>query len=358
MRFTSLQSQDFRNIFSGSVHADSENIVLTGPNGQGKTNILEEIYILCYGGSFRTAALKECVNYGKEGFFITGSFREENGEEGKITVSFFNGNRKIILDGKEVKDRKELIYQFPCIVFCHEDIDYIKGEPEYRRKFFDQMMSLYSPLFFDNMRSYRKILAQRNAAIKNNALDVIPLYNERLAYYGQEIMRERADAVYEFNNIFPDLFKEISGSNFDLKVVYQPSWKEQGSVEEIVEYLENNTERDIRLMTTSSGIHRDRFNIESQYGPFSQIGSTGQLRLCSLIFRIAEARYFTLKTGKKPIILLDDVLLELDPEKRGRLLKNLHSYSQAWYTFLLDENYNERKDDSIHFFVEEGALHE
>lgn len=356
MRFTSLSYNDFRNIFSGSVNTDSENILLYGSNGQGKTNILESVYILSYGSSFRTPMLRECIRNGEEGFSVSGTYRDD-GETGRITVSYYNKNRKIILDGKEIKDRKTLIYQFPCIVFCHEDINYIKGEPEYRRRFFDQMMCLYSPSFFDSLRSYRSVLAQRNAAVKDGDETIIKLYNERLASYGLEIMAERKKAVEEFNTIFPSLFADISGTEYELSVLYQPSWKEE-SVDGVVENLLETTERDIRMGTTAGGPHRDRFTIMSQYGPFSQMGSTGQLRLCSLIFRIAEAGYFTKMTGRFPILLIDDVLLELDSTKRGKVLSSLPLYSQAFFTFLPNEEYNEKMKERISYEVKDGKINE
>ena len=186
---------------------------------------------------------------------------------------------------------------------------------------------------------------------------MIFLYNERLARLGMEIMEERTAAVYEFNRIFPSLFSEISGTDLTLSVVYQPSWKDAGSVEEIIKELEDTVERDKKMNTTTSGIHRDRFVVMSQYGPFAQIGSTGQLRLCSLIFRIAEAIHFSTKTNRKPMLLLDDVLLELDSEKRGKVLSSLPPSSQTWCTFLPDENYNEKGENSINFSVRNGGLY-
>ena len=114
--------------------------------------------------------------------------------------------------------------------------------------------------------------------------------------------------------------------------------------------------RDMKMMTTTSGIHRDRFSVMSQSGPFSSIGSTGQIRLCSILFRISEAKYFTEKTGKKPILLIDDVLLELDDRKRALLLSELDGYSQAFFTFLPRESYFGEKRDSIVYSVSNGEF--
>ena len=356
MRFTLLDINNFRNISSAKLNVDAGDIVLTGINGQGKTNLIESIYTLCYGSSFRTPNLRECIEHDKNGFSISGIFLNEYGEKEKVHIVYENSKRRITIDDKEIRDRKELIYRFPCIVFCHEDINFIKGEPEERRKFFDQMMSLYSPIFLDNLRQYRNILAQRNASIKNGQYSILSLYNERLSELGLEIMKERTDTVYNFNKIFPEIFTRISETDLKLEIEYTPSWGDFSNKEEIVAYLESTVERDIKMNTTTSGIHRDRFVVKSQYGNFSSIGSTGQLRLCSLIFRIAQSKYFIQKSGKRPILLIDDVLLELDSEKRGRLLRELDDYSQAFYTFLPRENYFDNRKNGIYYKVEKGTF--
>ena len=154
-------------------------------------------------------------------------------------------------------------------------------------------------------------------------------------------------------------YKKISGTNKNITVSYKSSWDELNDVSSIIEHLKETHERDIRLLTTTSGIHRDRFTVNDENGPLVVTGSTGQIRLASLLFRIAEARIFKEKTGKDPILLLDDVLLELDDIKRARFLEELTSYSQAFYTFLPRESYfNEIKDDLLDYNVVEGKLYE
>ena len=316
--------------------------------------MLEAVYLLSYGSSFRTSHLKEAIRKGASSFTLKAIFADEMGIRQQLSVSFDGNKRIIAIDGKELKDRRDLIYSFPCIVFSHDDISFVKGEPAERRLFFDQMMSLYSPVFFDTLRLYRGILMQRNAAIKNGNLSLLGLYDERFAQYGLDLMKARAEAVYGFNSVFPDLFRFISGEDMDVSVRYQPSWSSEDK-NEIISYLESTRERDAAMMTTSSGPHRDRFTVIADGNPFQNIGSTGQIRLASILFRIAEAKYFTEKSGRKPVLLIDDVLLELDNEKRGRVLASLPEYSQAFYTFLPRENYfSERKEDALFYKVEKG----
>lgn len=355
MRFEKIRINNFRNISSQVVDIDAEDIVLIGENAQGKTNFLEALYTLCYGSSFKTPNLREAVKHGEEGFLIEATFINDYEERQYIMFSYENGKRNIEIDGKRVVDRKELIYQFPCIVFSHEDIEFLKGEPETRRKFFDQMMSLSNPSFLDDIRLYRNVLAKRNAAIKTQDRSLITLYDGRLAKYGLSIMNERDKAVEEFNSIFPSLFSDVSGGKDDLYIHYQKSWADVESEEDIVSILNDTIDRDIKMQTTTSGIHRDRFSVRDGNGIFNQTGSTGQLRLCSLIFRIVESKVFENSTGKKPVLLFDDVLLELDDGKRSIFLDHIDSYSQAFFTFLPREKYfNENHRKPLCYNVVDG----
>lgn len=357
MRFKELKYYNFRNIENSGINTDCRNVILEGINGQGKTNILESVYLLSYGSSFRTGNAKEIITFNKDLVHIVGIAVCDDGLERKVEYVNRGGKRRILLDGKEIRDRKELIYNFPSIVFSHDDINFVKGEPEYRRRFFDQTFSMYNPLYLDSLRCYKTILMQRNAAIKARQSSLLSLYDERLAKYGLEVSREREEGVKMFNEIFPFLYKEISQTEKELSIRYQPSWRDLKSEDEVVSYLESTRERDMNLMTTSSGIHRDRFTVYDENGPFSQSGSTGQIRLASLLFRLAEARFFIKMTGKKPLLLIDDVLLELDNVKRGNFLSLLTDYSQAFFTFLPDEKYfSSRKDEMLEYTVREGRV--
>lgn len=357
MRFESLKYRNFRNIGSLEFNTSASDVVLEGVNGQGKTNILESIYALSYGSSFRTQNFREMIAFGQSEMFLSGVVLTDDGDRRLIEYSIRDGKREIFLDGKKIQDRKEIIYSFPCIVFSHEDIDFIKGEPENRRRFFDQTFSMFDPAYLDELRRYRLILNQRNAALKNGQYSLIPLYDGRLALYGLNIMNARRQGIEGFNSLFSALYKKISRTEKNLTINYQPSWKDLDGIDDIISYLDSTRERDIKMNTTTSGIHRDRFTVYDEMGPFVQTGSTGQVRLASLLFRVAEARYFTEKTRKYPILLLDDVLLELDTVKRASFLNELSGYSQAFYTFLPRENYFDGSEKTVlRYIVKEGKV--
>ena len=306
---------------------------------------------------------------------------------------------KIIeLDGTRIHDRKQLISHLPAIVFSHDDIYFVNGPPERRRWFFNQTLSLFDPLFIDTLRDYRKILKMRNLALKDQRRDLIPIYDQQLATAGLEIQRRRADLINDFNRVVAPIFEQVSTISEPLTIEYRPSWPAGPStasrpaniagataaglasdaaknastaaapsalnqnpnqnpkpnpdpahapkeapdgIDQVCRLLEEKREQDLLYGTTSSGPHRDRFIFRLAGSDFARIASTGQLRLMSLILRIGQCRYFSEKTGRRPILLLDDVLLELDSERRKRFLAQLPEYEQAFFTFLPDEKYLE-----------------
>lgn len=361
MQINTIRLTDFRNIKNCQLDVSHKQIILKGENAQGKTNLLEAIYLLCYGSSFRTQNIKEAINYDKEFFYLKSEFQDDETFFRSTEISFDGEKKTIKVDGKEIKDRKELIYSLPCIVFSHDDIEFVRGEPESRRRFYDQTMTMYDPVFFDDLRHYKQVLRQRNFAIKEGRLSLLDVYDERLASYGVLLMQAREKVNNFFSEMFADMYNSVSLDGKKIKILYKPSWDINSGINGIIEKLRNQREVDIKMSTTTSGPHRDRFVITDENGIFVNGASTGQMRLASLIFRSVQASFFRSKTGKNPIFLIDDVLLELDAEKRARYLGLLGSYNQAFFTFLPEEKYfgpifNVKENDSKIYTVRNGEF--
>lgn len=352
----------FRNIKDRQIDTSAKQVILTGENGQGKTNLLEAVYMICYGTSFRTQNIRDIISHGKDMMYLSSIFEDSQGLERKAELSFSEGKKQIKLDGKEVRDRKELIYCLPCIVFSHDDIEFVRGEPENRRRFFDQTMTMYDPVFFDDLRKYKLILKQRNAAIKDQRTELLDIYDEKLASYGFQIMKSRRAVATSFSAIFPDIYNAVSQEDRGIEINYRPSWNEELGIEGIIEKLFNQRDVDLKMNTTTSGPHRDRFLISDRNGLFTSSASTGQMRLASLVFRSAQAAFYRQKTGQNPIFLIDDVLLELDSQKRARYLSYLGHYNQAFFTFLPEEKYfgnmfELEGSQTLMYTVTEGSFH-
>jgi DNA replication and repair protein RecF len=176
-----------------------------------------------------------------------------------------------------------------------------------------------------------------------------------LAEIGHRIQSRREAIVEEFNPSYEPLFARLSGSPGATKIDYRPSWKRNVGVPEIMEHLGRTRSRDLRFETTTSGPHRDRFVVTQDGNEFALLASTGQVRLASLVLRVAQADFVAAKTGRRPILLLDDVLLELDSSRRDRFLEALPPYDQAFFTFLPDEQFLAYRGSNTRIFRVAGG---
>jgi len=381
MFFSYLRTTAFRNLADAEVFTGAKNIFLIGENGQGKTNFLEALYFCAYASSFRAVNDSEMARDYKISHNAPDKNREkdfsaevkiENSVNDKILVKYENKKKLIFINGKRAEDRKDLLSVAPCIVFCHEDMEFVNGSPEKRRWFFDQTLSLYDPVYLDDLRRYRKVLKTRNALFREYSFNklsgspetVLDALDPQFASYGIKLMEKRRNAANEFSNVFSPLYKEVSNQEFTgnngITVRYIQSWKSaEGvlNVDQIISHLKEKRANDLNAGISLSGPHRDRYMFDHNGIDFTVKASTGQKRLLALLLRTAQACRFSKETRQNPVLLLDDVLLEMDGEKRRRFISMLPSYDQAFYTFLPDEPYHRyRNDDTLVYNVSGGTI--
>jgi len=359
MSLAFLRTVAFRNLLDAETDLRGKDIFLIGENGQGKSNFLEALYFCSYASSFRGNKDKELVRTGEKDCSASLSIRDTI--YSNISVTFKDQKKIITLDGKRIEDRKELLSVAPAIIFCHEDMEFVTGSPERRRWFFDQTRSLWDSLYLEDLRKYRYVLKNRNALFRGEGrLDsqtsaTLDVLDPQLARYGLELTAKRRETAREFSAVFEPLYGEITGLT-GIGVDYQPSWKEE-NFEAVISHLSEKRERDASMGLSLSGPHRDRYIFTKAGEEFSAKASTGQRRLLALLLRIAQAKVFTDKTGRKPVLLLDDVLLELDGEKRRKFLLVMPEYEQAFYTFLPGEPYETyKKSDTIVYYMQSGQI--
>ncbi|MCI6257797.1 MAG: DNA replication and repair protein RecF [Treponema sp.] len=365
MPFLNLSLYNFRNLKNDTIDLLAKEVYFVGENGQGKSNLLEALYFSAYGNSFRTNSDSEIVRKEESIFKIRAFFKTESITQ-SISILYENSRKKVEKNGKRISDRKELINTIPCVLFCHDDLSFAVGEPEKRRFFIDQSLSMYDVLYLDFLRRYKKVLKSRNAILKEHNYNLLDVYNKQLIENGLMIQKKRKDMIFQFNEIFGKLYEQISGIE-GLTINYEPSWKEIEdnvgshfpSSQEIFELLKSKEEHDKIMETTLSGPHRDRIRFMKDKKPFIPTASTGQRRLISLLLRTAQAVFYTKMTGKKPVLLMDDVMLELDPEKRKKLTNLLPEYDQMFCTFLPGEPYENYKHSTTKvYFLNKGEWSE
>lgn len=357
MPFLSLTVNNFRNLQNNSIDLLSKEVYFVGENGQGKSNLLEAIYMSSYASSFRTKIENEIIRNGENQYSVKGFFKEENGKADVIKVEYSKSKKRIEKNGKIVKDRKELINTIPCVLFCHDDLDFAVGEPERRRYFIDQSLSMYDIVYIDNMRKYKRILKSRNVTLKEQNFDMVDVYDIPLINEGIEIQKKRKQTIFNFNRIFSSLYEEITGIK-NVSICYDPSWKSE-NIDEILFQMERKKEVEKIMGLTMIGPHRDKIFFIKEGKPFIPTASTGQRRLTALILRIAQAKFYTEITSKKPVLLMDDVMLELDPDKRQKVTILLPEYDQLFCTFLPGEPYERYQKQSTRVYqIKEGIWNE
>ena len=361
MFISSLRTAFFRNLAEAEVFTGAKDVFLIGENGQGKTNFLEALYFCAYASSFRGARDSELARNGEKDF--SAEIKTEKAAGSGVLIKFEKNKKTVFIEGKRIEDRKDLLSVAPCIVFCHEDMEFVSGSPERRRWFFDQALSLYDPVYLDDLRRYRRVLKSRNMVLRDFSLHrlsgspepLLDALDPQYVMYGIKLMEKRETAVRLFSGVFGSLYEEVSGIAA-VNVQYAPSWKE-ASEDRAASLLRERRAADMASGISLTGPHRDRYVFAHNNAEFAGRASTGQRRLLALLLRVAQARRFAEMTGKNPVLLLDDVLLEMDGEKRRRFLSVLPGYDQAFYTFLPEEPYQlYRKEDTLVYCVNDGQL--
>jgi DNA replication and repair protein RecF len=347
-----------------------KDVFLVGENGQGKTNFLEALYFAAYGSSFRGVRDTELVQNGEKNFSVQTKIVPKDRKDADsflkgLQVRYEGGKKNFFLDEERVEDRRDLLSVVPCIIFCHEDMEFVSGSPEKRRWFFDQSLSLCDGLYLDDLRNYRRVLRSRNAVLREAVVsrrppvpEVLDALDYQFILYGLKLAEQREREADLFSNLFGPLFREVSGIS-DIMIRYSSSWKFR-SVEEGMRFLTDRRDNDLAAGISLSGPHRDRYAFYRGSEEFAGQASTGQRRLLALLLRTAQARRFSEMTGKNPVLLLDDVLLEMDGEKRRRFLTVMPEYDQAFYTFLPEEPYNRYirggAENTVIYTVDSGTL--
>ncbi|MDY5124262.1 MAG: DNA replication and repair protein RecF [Treponema sp.] len=363
MAFLYQTFYNFRNLKNDTIDLSNKEVYFVGENGQGKSNILESLYYSAYGISFRTHVDSQIVKNGQQNFSINSLYNRKDDDTQKISIIYEDGKKRIEKNGKKIHDRKELINTIPCILFCHDDIKFATGEPECRRFFIDQSLTLYDSVYIDDLRNYKKILKSRNTVLKNHEYEMLDIFDSQLAQYGLFIQEKRKIAIFQFNQIFGKIFEEVTGID-GVSISYGPSWKVENenrnlTLQDVINILYSKRDNDKIQETTMSGPHRDRINFVKDRKLFIPTASTGQCRLVSLVLRVAQTVFYSRSTNLKPVLLMDDVLLELDPDKRAKLTALLPDYEQLFCTFLPGEPYERYMHDTTRVYkINKGEWYE
>ena len=357
MIIKALQLKDFRNYENLDIGFSGKTNIFYGDNAQGKTNILESIFLMATTKSYRGAKEKEMIRHDSGESHIR-IVMNKMGADHRLDMHLKKNSPKgAAIDGIPIRKSSELYGMLHVISFSPEDLTLIKNGPSERRRFMDMELCQLDRVYFSNLASYGKALAQRNNLLKQIDRDralaaTIDIWNEQLVKYGTEIIKAREDFI---NSLAPVLCKKhesISSGKEKLRIEYVKNTRE----EEFLEKLEKSLDRDIYLKATSYGPHKDDLAFFINDDNVRIYGSQGQQRTAALSLKLSEIELVKNRIGDSPVLLLDDVLSELDRNRQNSLLNEIKEVQTFITCTGLEEFIESRSSDNRIFHIEGGKV--
>ena len=359
-----LKFENFRNLLNNEIIPCEKVNVIYGENAQGKTNLLEAIWLFCGGHSFRGSKENELVHFEDNFFKLSMDFhsfeRDQNAE-----IAFSQNKKKIKLNGVDKNSSSYLTEVFSCVVFSPENLTLIKRGPSMRRKFLDGAICQQKIKYAAALSKYSQIINQRNALLKDifkhkELQDTLSIWDESLCVTGAIILKERIDYIKNLKIYAGKFHDDISQSKeiLDIEYVSNCGICEDDSIEIITEKLRNafikSRNEDYHTGYTNIGPHRDDMEIKINGISAKTFGSQGQQRSAVLSLKLAQAQMLSEKNGEKPVILLDDVLSELDSKRQDFLLNKVDGY-QVFVTCCEESNKEQLKSGKV-FYLNNGEV--
>lgn len=357
MIIKSLELQDYRNYDSLNLAFDKGTNILYGDNAQGKTNILEAIYVSATTKSHKGSKDKDIVNFHKEEAHIR-TFLEKDGVDTRVDMHLRKSKSKgIAIDGQKIKKAADLLGICNVVFFSPEDLGIIKDGPAERRRFVDMELCQLDGFYLYNLNHYNKIVNQRNKLLKDmyfnpDLKDTLNIWDSQLVSFGSKIIERRKLFVEQLNEIIYGIHKRLSGDKEEIVIQYEPDV----AIEDFEQRLRYSQEKDIKLKQTTAGPHRDDFSFMVENVDIRKFGSQGQQRTAALSLKLSEIELVKKITKDTPILLLDDVLSELDSNRQNYLLNSIGDIQTIITCTGLEEFVNNRFEINKVYKVENGVV--
>lgn len=366
MQIKNLKLRDFRNYNTLNIDFAQAFNIIYGNNAQGKTNIIEAVFLCASGRSHRTSKDNELLKYGASGFGIKLLLDKEEIQE-EIEINYTpEEKKKIRINEIPVKKIGDLMGHLNAVLFSPEDLLVIKQGPSERRRFVDITLSQLRPTYFFDLQQYARILFQRNTLLKNLNMKkelegTLEVWDRHLAKNGARIMAARCGFITKLDRLAEKRHSKLTNQEEQLKLQYSPAIEIKGmekasEIEEhFIKVLEKNRGREIQKGTSLFGPHRDDIDIILNGESTKIYGSQGQQRTSILSMKLAEIDLMKEESGDFPVLLLDDVLSELDDRRKEYLLENIDGM-QTFITCTDKRFFQRSTDGAAFFYVENGNI--
>ena len=358
MYIESIELKNYRNYDSLSLQFDKGTNIFYGDNTQGKTNILEAVYLCGTTKSHRGSKDREMIQFDADEAHIR-MFVKKEGISRRIDMHLKKNKTKgIAVDGIPIRKAGELFGILNLVFFSPEDLNIIKNGPGERRRFMDLELCQLNKLYLSDLSSYNHVLNQRNKLLKDlsfqpSLLNTLDVWDEQLARYGASIIQGRKKFIEEMNGIITEIHRNITGGKEEIRLLYEPSVSE----ENFLSVLLRNREKDCRFKLTSEGPHRDDLCVKINGMDIRKYGSQGQQRTAALSLKLSEIYMVKKRIKDMPVLLLDDVLSELDSSRQNYLLNSISQVQTMITCTGLDDFIDKRFHINKIFKVVDGRVY-
>jgi|SRR5690625_4199906 len=369
MFINQLQLKNYRNYQALDITFDNKVNVIIGENAQGKTNLLEAIYLLAFTKSYRTTHDRELIRWDEEFAKISGRLVKKEERTVPLELIFHKAGKKAKLNHLEQNRLSDYIGAMNVVMFAPEDLSLVKGSPQVRRRFIDMELGQIEPLYLYHLTQYQKLLKQRNHMLKKLQYDkgtditFLHILTEQLIKHAAIILKKRFDFLTWLRKWAHPIHYEISREEEDLKIVYDASVEvleddDEAKLEEkYAEAFQRNEQNELKRGTTLVGPHRDDLIFYINNQDVKLYGSQGQQRTTALSLKLAEIDLIYEQIGEYPILLLDDVLSELDDFRQSHLLSTIQGKVQTFVsTTTIDGIHHKTLEEASIYHVENGVV--
>ncbi len=352
MKVNKLYLKNFRNISESEIFPQDEINVICGENAQGKTNIIEALWLFSGAKSFRGSKDFELIKKGEKSALISTDFTFLGVKnEAQIKIS---DKKTAFLNEKELSSASKLAGNFNAVIFSPVDLELVKGGPQVRRKFLDLSIGQIYPNYIEILKSYKRAVMQRNTIIKDLKYDktvevMLDIFEKEIAISGEKIIKYRKNYIEDLKNYLPEIYSGLSGGREQISAVYVANCEDN-----IEKNLKESRKEDMYTGVTSVGPHRDNITFLINGDDSRSFGSQGQQRSVSLSLKLSQAEVAKEITGEQPICLLDDVMSELDVTRQNYILNHIKG-RQAFITCCDPSNTARLKEGKI-YTVKNGEV--
>lgn len=357
MVIKSLKLKNYRNYELLDLTFDTKTNILYGDNAQGKTNILEALYLSGTTKSHRGTKDRDLIQFGHEESHLE-TVVKKNGIDFQIDMHLKKNSPKGIAINKiPIRKASELFGIIHFVFFSPEDLNIIKEGPAGRRRFIDLELSQLDKVYLSNLSNYNRIINQRNSLLKEiyyqeHLIETLDIWDMQLVEYGTKIIESRKKFIGQVNDLISDIHYRLTGGKENISLTYESSVGEMSFEQALKRYRD----RDIKFKSTSVGPHRDDMCFKTGEIDIRKFGSQGQQRTAALSLKLSEIELVRMLIRDTPVLLLDDVLSELDKNRQNYLLDSIHDIQTVITCTGLDEFVNHRFSINKIFHVKNGTV--